>query len=251
LSGLRSLDRLVDGEARQALWNRVLTLTAPVAADLGTEPGAGDDDRRRQLRAAVFSARGAAGDEAVIDRAAVLHAEHVRTPGTVPPELVAAAVGVLANRGRPADYAVFAERFETADTPQAQIRYLYALADFTDPALFAETLDLVAEERVRSQNAPYVLRRALTNRDRGADAWDFITANWDLLGERFPSNSIARMLEGVRALDRPDQAQQVLGFIDQHPVPQGAKIVEQHRERLQVNVALRVREAERLAAHLT
>jgi len=104
---------------------------------------------------------------------------------------------------------------------------------------------------VRSQNAPYVLRRALTNRDRGADAWDFITANWDLLGERFPSNSIARMLEGVRALDRPDQAQQVLGFIDQHPVPQGAKIVEQHRERLQVNVALRVREAERLAAHLT
>ena len=157
----------------------------------------------------MFAARGPAGDEAVDRTGRTLHAEHVRAPGTVPPELAAAAIGVLADRGRAEDHAVFVERFETADTPQEQIRYLYALADFADPALFAATLDLVAGERVRSQNAPYVLRRALTNRDRGADAWAFVTTNWDLLGERFPSNSIARMLEGVRALDRPDLAERV------------------------------------------
>jgi puromycin-sensitive aminopeptidase len=251
LGGLRALDRLVDGEARTALWARILVLTTAVADELGPDPTDGDDDRRRQLRAAVFAARGAAGDDGVIERAAALHDAHVSDPGTVAPELVAAAVGVLADRGRSGDHAAFIDRFESAATPQEQMRYLHALADFDDPALFATTLELLAGDRVRSQNAPYVLRRALTNRDRGPDAWEFVTGNWDQITERFPSNSIARMLEGIRALDRPELADQVLGFIDEHPVPQGAKIVDQHRERLRINVALRAREAERLAAHLS
>jgi puromycin-sensitive aminopeptidase len=251
LGGLRSLDRLVDGPARDALWTRARELTAAVADELGPDPTDDEDDRRRQLRAALFAARGAAGDEAVIERAARLHETHLTDPGTVAPELVAAAVGVLADRGLAEDHATFIDRFESVGTPQEQMRYLHALADFDDPVLFATTLDLAAGDRVRSQNAPYVFRRALTNRDRGVDAWEFVTANWDRLTERFPSNSIARMLEGIRALDRPELADRVLAFIDAHPVPQGAKIVDQHRERLRVNVALRSREAERLAVHLT
>ena len=251
LGGLRSLDRLVDGLARSRLWVRTLELTDPVTEDLGPEPAFSDDDRQRQLRAAIFSARGAAGDAFVAQAAATWHEAHVNEPGSVAPELAAAAVGVLAERGDPADHALFVQRFENATTPQEEMRYLYALADFTDPDLFATTLDLVAGDRVRSQNAPYVLRRALTNRDRGPDAWAFVTANWsDLIG-RFPSNSIARMLEGIRALDRPGLAESVLGFVNEHPVPQGARIVEQHTERLRVNVGLREREAARLAAHLS
>jgi puromycin-sensitive aminopeptidase len=250
LGGVSTLDRLVEGVARDTLRARALALTASVADELGPQPAPTDDDRRRQLRAAVFAARGAAGDEAVLERAAALHAGHVSDPGTVAPELVAAAVTVLAERGRPADHADFINRFETADTPQEQMRYLHALADFEDETLFAATLELVASERVRTQNAPYVLRRALTNRERGADAWAFVSSRWDQLTERFPSNSIARMLEGIRALDRADLAEEVLRFVERHPVPQGEKIVDQHRERLLVNVALRSREAERLDAHL-
>jgi puromycin-sensitive aminopeptidase len=248
LAGLRALDRLVDGAARDRLRDRVLGLTAPAAEELGPFPSDGDDDRRRQLRASLLAARGSAGDEAAVEQAERLHAAHVADPGDVAPELVAAAVGILAERGGAGDHAEFVGRFESTDTPQEQMRYLYALADFEDPGLFASTLDLLAGDRVRSQNAPYVLRRALTNRARGADAWAFVTDDWDEINERFPSNSIARMLEGIRALDRPALAAEVAGFIDEHPVPQGAKIVDQHLERLRVNVGVRSREAGRLTA---
>ena len=36
---------------------------------------------------------------------------------------------------------------------------------------------------------------------RGADAWAWITEHWDEANARFPSNSISRMLGGIRALD--------------------------------------------------
>ena len=72
-------------------------------------------------------------------------------------------------------------------------------------------------------------------------AWRSITDRWDNLASRLPSNSIARMLEGVRALVGPEVAPDVDRFLDDHPVPQGALMVAQHRERRMVNIRLRER----------
>ena len=58
-------------------------------------------------------------------------------------------------------------------------------------------------DEVRTQNAPMLLRRALTNRRNGELAWLFVADHWDTINERFPSNSIARLLEGVRSLSEP------------------------------------------------
>ena len=134
--------------------------------------------------------------------------------------------------------------------PQEELRFLSALADFDDDDLVREVLRMSISDRVRTQNAPYLIRRALTNRDRGSLAWFFVQDEWDTINERFPSNSIARMLEGIRSLSRPEIAPEVFVFFETHEVPQGDKILAQHLERLEVNVALRAREAERLAHHL-
>ena len=71
------------------------------------------------------------------------------------------------------------------------------------------------------------------------------------LVERFPDNTISRLLGGVTTLSRPEQAADVEAFLADHPVPQAVKTIEQHLERLRVNVALREREAVRVAAHLS
>jgi puromycin-sensitive aminopeptidase len=105
-------------------------------------------------------------------------------------------------------------------------------------------------DAVRTQNAPMVLRRALTNRNNGELAWFFIAEEWETINERFPSNSIARMLEGIRSLSKPSVASEVLTFFETHEVPQGDQILAQHLERLEVSVALRARESERLSAEL-
>jgi puromycin-sensitive aminopeptidase len=100
---------------------------------------------------------------------------------------------------------------------------------------------------IRTQDAPYLLAYALGNRDQGQQAWDFIKANWDKMLEAFPDNSIVRMAGGIRALIKPEQAADVAAFFESHKVPTGELTMQQHLEKLRVNVALREREAANLA----
>jgi hypothetical protein len=51
------------------------------------------------------------------------------------------------------------------------------------------------------------------------------------------------MLGGVTALSTEPLLGDVEAFLADHPVPHGAKAIEQHLERLRVNVVLRSREA--------
>ena len=59
------------------------------------------------------------------------------------------------------------------------------------------------------------------------------------------------MLSGITALSKSDQAADVLAFFEDHEVPQGQLTLQQTLEKLQVNVALRDREADSFAQSLT
>ena len=249
LGGLDAMERLLDGAPQARFQAFVRELAGPAFAGLGDAGAPDEPDRRRELRAALFAGLGTTGaDPEVAARARALHRSHDDDPTSVDPSLAAAAVAVLAATGNPDDHADFFARYRAATTPQEEQRYLRCLADFNDPGVFADTMAMTLTDRMRSQDAPFVLRRGLINRERGPDAWAFIRDRWDEVGARFPSNSIARLLEGVRWLSQPDVATDVAAFLADHPVPQGAKTIAQHVERLQVNVALRAREAGRLAA---
>jgi puromycin-sensitive aminopeptidase len=247
---LAALDRIVDDDTRVRLQSTVRALAAPALHRMGWSATGGESDRDRQTRATLFELVGTVGaDDDVATRAQKIHDAYLDDPGSADPALVAAAVNVIADRGGPEAFEAFLERFRQADNPQEQMRYLFSLARFHDDASFKEMLELSLSE-VRTQNAPFLLARALMNRVQGAVAWEFVRRNWDTLVERFPSNTIVRMAEGVRTLTEPAVAQDVLAFFAEHPVPQATKTMEQHLERLRVNVALRERERPALAAAL-
>jgi puromycin-sensitive aminopeptidase len=248
IGGLGALDRIVDGEAREALRERARGLLRPALDRLGDEPKADDSDRERALRGVLFEALGGLGhDPDVHARARVLLDAALLSPD---PALVAASVNVVAAWGTEADFDDFVARMKAATTPQEEQRYLGALADFPDPELMRRLLAMSITDDVRTQNAPLLLRRALTNRDNGPLAWFFVSDEWDAINARFPSNSIARLLEGIRSLSAPSVAPEVFVFFEDHEVPQGDKILAQHLERLEVNVALRARDGEALTGEL-
>ena len=247
IGALGAIDRIVPDDARGEWTARLHALLSPAYALLGDEPSPGESDRNRALRGALFEALGVlAADADVRARARVLIDIAALDPD---PALVAAAVNVVAASGTRAEFDTFVTRMCEAQTPQEEQRFLGALADFPDPETMRELLSMSISE-IRTQNAPLLLRRALTNRHAGDLAWWFITAEWETITTRLPSNSIARMLEGVRSLSRPEVAPTVPVFFADHEVPQGERILAQHLERLEVNVALREREATRLGHDL-
>ena len=251
IGALASLDRLVEGDARAALRMEVRRLARPAFDRLGMEPVGGESDRNRELRGALLDLIGILGNDPNLQvTARDLYAASVDRPGSVDPSLVAAAVGIIAATGGPEDFDAFVARFQAAETPQEELRFLTALADFDDAPSIDRLLAMSITDAVRTQNAPYLIRRAMGNRNHGTRSWDFVRANWTVINERFPSNSIVRLLEGIRGLSKPDVADSVFAWFEDHEVPQGDKTLAQHLERLEVNVALRARESDRLAAHL-
>lgn len=244
IASLHALDRIVDGEARRALHRRIHALLSPAYARLGHDAREDDSDRDRTLRGTLFEALAVLGDDPDLRaRARIL----LDLGSMADPALLAAAVSIIAATGGADDFEDFLGRIRTAATPQDEIRFLHALADFGDPDLMTRLVRMSITDEVRTQNAPLLLRRALSNRECGELAWFFIAAEWDTITSRFPSNSIARMLEGIRTLSKPSVAPEVMVFFEGHSVPQGDLIVAQHLERLEVNVAMRARESERLS----
>jgi puromycin-sensitive aminopeptidase len=251
VGALHALDRLVEGDDRDRLRSRVGALLRPALDRLGTTPGDDEGDRERQLRAVLFGTLGTlAADPEVRVEARRLYDAATLAGAEVEPSLLAASIGVVAATGTAEDFADMRARFAAAATPQEELRFLNALADFDDPDLLRDLLAMSITDEVRTQNAPYLIRRALTNREHGAIAWWFVQDHWDTVNERFPSNTIVRMLEGIRSLATPDVAPEVFVFFETHEVPQGDKILAQHLERLEVNLAVRARESARLAEHL-
>ncbi len=247
--GLRGLSRLVEGDALEALRGRVRSLIAPVLADLTWDPQSGEDDLTAKLRGLIVSALAILGHD--VDAQSRCREIFARADNEdIHPELVAAATSVVASFGSASDHAFFIDRVKNPRTPQEQIRMLYALADFDDADLMKRTCQFAFSQDVKTQNAPFLLNRCIANRNHGDVAWAAVRDHWQEANEKFPVNTIVRMVDSVKTLTSDDAATAVPAFFAQNPIPQAVKVLEQILERQQVNVSLRRRESESLSRML-
>ncbi len=244
-AGLSDIAHFLDGDALAAFREVVRDIARPAFDRVGIEPGANDDDRTRERRATLVRLLGVTGADMVIIDASAGLLDHADA------SLAAAALTVATHHGDETMYQQVHAAWQRADTPQSEVRNLRALANFPSATMVDWLVDEILEGSVRTQDGPYVLRNALHNREAGRGVWQRIKDNWDDINERFPSNSLSRMLEGITALDTEDGVTDVAAFLAEHPLPQGEKQVEQLMERQRVNAALRAREADRLSLDLT
>ncbi len=244
--GLRGVGRLVDGDAYAAFQRRVAALVRPALDEVGPDPVAGESDLVAKLRGLLLGMAAVLGGDA--DAQARCRA--IVDGASTDPELVAAATNAVAAYGTDADYERFVDGFRTAATPQEQLRCLYALAEFPERSQIERTIEFAFSGEVKSQNAPFLLNRCISNRWHGEMAWDSVRRRWDEANDIFPNNTIVRMIDPVKLLTRPEVAADVQSFFAEHPIVQAAKTLDQILERQRVNSAMFERESGRLAASL-
>lgn len=228
IGGLRAIGRIYDGDAHRDLQSRVAALIGPVVADLGNTSDA-LVARLRGLLVGALAVLG--GDEATRVRCRSI----LEAPDDHDAELVAAATSVVAATGDATDYEWMLDRYRNGTTPQEQLRHLYALAEFDDADLMAQTCTLAMSDEVKTQNAPFVLRMCIANRHHGEAAWTFVKDHWADAVERFPSNTIVRMVDSVKLLSTAEQVRDARAFFTEHPIPQAAETLRQILERQEVN----------------
>ncbi len=236
------LHRILDDVQERLFQERIRAIFNPALQRLTWSPREGETELERQLRGELINALGTVGeDKACQERARELYAQYEKDPASVERNLVPALVSIVAHTGSGGDYDKFYSRFTNAQTPQEETRYLFALGGFRQPDLIDRTLQMTINGEVRTQNAPYLMRGILLNKDAREKAWSFMKAHWEEMLRRYPDNSIPRMCEGIVGLATPELEADVRDFFARHPVKQGAKQMEQHLERLRIAVSCKER----------
>jgi puromycin-sensitive aminopeptidase len=231
------MHRILDDEQCASLEEKLRALFSPATGRLGWTPRKGESELESQLRGDLIAALGTvAEDKACQERARELYAQYEKAADSVDRNLIPALVSIVAHTGGPTEYEKFYGKFKTAQTPQEETRYLFALANFRVRELIERTLDLTINGEVRTQNSPYLMRGILLNKRARERAWSFMKTHWDKMLRQYPDNSIPRMCEGVIGLVTAELEKDVREFFTRHPVKQGAKQMEQHLERLRVAV---------------
>jgi puromycin-sensitive aminopeptidase len=230
-------------------WLRALL--APALQRLGDTKVPGEPERTTALRASLFDALARFGDDqSRRDQAAAHFAALGEDPDAVDADLADAVVRVVASTADQATWDELRRRAAAARTAQDRLRHQGALADARDPALVLQFCALCLTDEVRSQDALFLLARALRNRYAAAEVWGFLTDHWDEISTRFPSSTVPRLIDGIRGVSDRDLATQIATFLADHPIKQGTKPVQQHLERMWVTVALAERVRSELGAAL-
>jgi puromycin-sensitive aminopeptidase len=231
------MHRILDDEQCASLEKQLRALLSPATGRFGWTPRKGESELESQLRGDLIAALGTvAEDKACQERGREFYGQYEKDSDSVDRNLVPALVSIVAHSGGSTEYEKFYGKFKTAQTPQEETRYLFALANFRVPELIERTLELTINGEVRTQNSPYLMRGILLNKRARERAWSFMKAHWDEMLRQYPDNSIPRMCEGIIGLATAELEKDVREFFTQHPVKQGTKQVEQHLERLRVAV---------------
>ncbi|MGZ8518859.1 MAG: M1 family metallopeptidase [Candidatus Binatia bacterium] len=242
IASFHQLHRILGEVQCKKLAGRLSVVLSSALARLGWSVRPGEGELESQLRGDLIGALGTVADDAAAqDRARLLFADYEKNRESVDRNVIPALVAILSHTGGQAEYENFFARFENAQTPQDETRYLFALANFADAGLIDRTLDLTINGAVRTQNSPYLMRGALLNKHGRERAWSFMKKHWIEMNRQYPDNAIPRMCEGVIGLVSAELEKDVASFFHSHPVKQGSMQIEQHLERLRVAVACQER----------
>jgi len=233
-----------DDDARDAIAKVVQDIAAPALTRVGWDAAPGESDRRATQRGVLVGLLGGAGqDRSVQDRCRGVLRSYLVDRASVDPDLVGPALAIAARNADASTYDTILARYKSAATPQESIRFLAALSAPIDSGLFARTLGLYLSDEVKTQDAALVVAAALRNQANGRAAWAAVHGAWADINERLPSNSISRLIGGLAGQADAALAADARAFLVEHPLPQGAKQVEQTLEAMDVNVRFAAREA--------
>ena len=230
----------------------VRSVFGPGLDALGFTPQPGETDDRRTLRAALIKTLGNAGNDAAVvsdARGALEQALLGRQP--LDPTTADAIVTVAAAHGDAKLWDELAEAAKHASSLEERYRYLYALADFDDPALIQRGLDYALSPDVRTQNTGLLLARFLANPSATSLAWDSLTTHWKDLEPRLAiAFADVRVVQAAGSFCDTRSRDAVKTFFASHKLGNASRNVDQSIERIDNCIDLRAKQAPILAEWL-
>jgi aminopeptidase N len=230
----------------------VRTLLQPLFAELGFTAADGEPDDRRQLRAVVVAALGETGeDPKVIQQSREALDRALAGAAVLEPTLAEAIVTVAARHGDAKLYDALLAAAEGSSSPDEHYRYLFAVTQFTDPALIDRGLQFALSPALRTQDTALYLGQYMGNPAARAKAWAFIKQHWmELQTKIFVSGGDTYLVSSLSGFCDAASRDDIKSFFTAHRPPTAARTVDQTVERINSCIAVREKQTPALTTWL-
>jgi aminopeptidase N/puromycin-sensitive aminopeptidase len=227
-SALSALDSIHDRiaatpEEKKAVEQWARQTLEPVYAKLPA-PTDRDDSNLRELRAELFGFLGDfADDPAILAEARKLAQQFLADPASMDSTFGQTALRISATHGDAALFDQLQKLYETSTNPELQEGALRLLARFEDPALVERALNYAVSGKVRNQDAAIQLATPLYNDATRAQAWKFITSNWEKVQAQLTTAMGGRLVGATGNFCSAEERTAMKSFFDAHKVPASDK----------------------------
>lgn len=257
---VRQMDRELDyiGENLVADSDRtqyqawVRGLLSPLLKEIGWQPAPGEDENRKALRAYVLYTLGYTGhDQEVLSTAREMAVKALADPAIVDPSIIDTVFSLAAVNGGTDLYDEIMARLKSASgAPQQYYRYLFTLAQFSDPTLLQRTLQYALSSDVRTQDSLILISSVMRNSSGEKLAWDFVQSHWQQINKIMGGYNTGGLVETTGSFCDPRLRDGVRSFFTQHLVPGTERSLRQAQENAGYCIDLKATQAPALASWL-
>jgi aminopeptidase N len=244
--GFRFIHEYLTADATRARFEAFTrSLLRPSYDEVGFVSASGDTDDRRALRAALIDALGTTGGDPEVvatSRAALDRALGGGRP--LDPAVAGAIVRVAAEHGNAKLYDELMAASDRVAPPEEHYRYLYALADFRDPALIDRALQYSFSPQLRSQDTAIYLGRFFGNEAARLRAWSFLKQHWAELESKIViSFGDVNLVNSLSSFCDAGTRDDIKTFFAEHRLPTAARTLDQTIDRINNCMELRDKQA--------
>ncbi len=224
----------------------------PLYDSLGFSSPATDTDERRALRGATIKALGTSGNDRDVASQARGALDRALAGGpALDPTLASAVVRVAAEHGDEKLYDALTAAASRATSPEERYLYLYAAADFRDPALLDRGLRAALSSDIRSQDTVRYLAGFFANPVARPRAWSFVKANWSALqSQATVFLGDVRLAQALGSFCDAGSRGDIKAFFVMHPLPSASRTLDQTIERIDACIALQQKQTQPVSAWL-
>ena len=167
------------------------------------------------------------------------------------PSVAEAIVRVAAQHGDARLYDGLMAASDRVTSPEEHYRYLYAAADFRDPALIDRALQYSLSPQLRSQDTAIYLGRFFGNEAARSRAWSFLKQHWaDLESKIVISWGDVNLVNSLASFCDAGTRDDIRTVFTHHKLPTAARTLDQTIERINNCIELRDEQTTTLTAWL-
>jgi aminopeptidase N len=227
-------------------------LFTPLLQEITFTSATVDSDERRALRATLIYTLGITGDDPQVAANARAALDRALAGGpALDSTLAKSIVSAAAAHGDAALFSAMLAAAERASSGDEKYRYLYALAEFRDPALIDRALAYALTPKLRSQDTSGFLGRFFDNEIARPRAWLFVKAHWSELEPKIAVfGGDTRLVSSLSSFCDAATRDDITSFLREHPLPSAARTLTQTIERIDNCIALRASQTPKVAEFL-